>query len=67
MFCLQIGKQETVPFFNVFQYDEFTRKIELIVKFSGEGCYHAAITLNGIELHHGEFDIVVLNSMYCHR
>lgn len=34
----------------------------MVVKFASEGCYHATISLNGVQLHNGDFDIIVLSS-----
>lgn len=64
MFVFQIGSRETGSCFHYLEYNEFSREIYMIVKFSTEGCYHASISLNGIQLHNGDFDIIVLSSEY---
>lgn len=45
-------------------YDWQTQKLNIQLKFIYEGCYHATIKYQGIVLHNGDFDIIVLNSKY---
>ncbi|XP_066257066.1 apoptosis-resistant E3 ubiquitin protein ligase 1-like [Euwallacea similis] len=44
-------------------YDWNTNRVSVQLKFAKEGCYHATIKYNGTELHNGDFDIIVLNSV----
>ncbi|XP_050303094.1 apoptosis-resistant E3 ubiquitin protein ligase 1 isoform X2 [Anthonomus grandis grandis] len=44
-------------------YDWGTHRISVQLKFIKEGCYHATIKYKGAELHNGDFDIIVLNSI----
>uniref|UniRef100_A0AAR5Q493 HECT-type E3 ubiquitin transferase n=2 Tax=Dendroctonus ponderosae TaxID=77166 RepID=A0AAR5Q493_DENPD len=44
-------------------YDWGTNRVSVQLKFVKEGCYHATIKYKGTELHNGDFDIIVLNSI----
>ncbi|XP_017771527.1 PREDICTED: apoptosis-resistant E3 ubiquitin protein ligase 1 isoform X2 [Nicrophorus vespilloides] len=44
-------------------YDWQNQRISIQLKFLYEGCFHATIKYNGTELHNGDFDIIVLNSI----
>ncbi|XP_076250945.1 apoptosis-resistant E3 ubiquitin protein ligase 1 isoform X1 [Rhynchophorus ferrugineus] len=44
-------------------YDWASHRVSVQLKFLREGCYHATIKYNGTELHNGDFDIIVLNSI----
>lgn len=44
-------------------YDWQSQRISVQFKFLNEGCYHATIRYKGTELHNGDFDIIVLNSI----
>ncbi|CAB0031725.1 unnamed protein product [Trichogramma brassicae] len=44
------------------EYDAPNQRIRLRVSFDKGGCYHATVSLNGTQLHNGEFDIIVLES-----
>ena len=43
-------------------YDTPNQRIRLKVTFPKGGCYHATVCLSGIQLHNGDFDIIVLES-----
>lgn len=58
----EIGSCEPGSCNSTLEYDEFTRRINMVVKFATEGCYHATISLNNVQLHNGDFDIIVLSS-----
>ncbi|GLV39987.1 uncharacterized protein CBL_10882 [Carabus blaptoides fortunei] len=56
--------EKTVEGYSVnLDYDWQTQKLSIQLKFIYEGCYHATIKYQGIELHNGDFDIIVLNSV----
>lgn len=42
-------------------YEEASHRVNLQMQFSSEGCFHAAVSYRGIELHNGDFDIIVLS------
>lgn len=44
-------------------YDSPNQRIRLKVSFPKGGCYHATVSLAGLQLHNGDFDIIVLESM----
>ncbi|XP_074038051.1 apoptosis-resistant E3 ubiquitin protein ligase 1 isoform X1 [Leptinotarsa decemlineata] len=44
-------------------YDWESQRVSVQLKFVQEGCYHATIYYRGTELHNGDFDIIVLNSI----
>lgn len=44
------------------EYDEPNQRIRLKVSFAKGGCYHATVSLAGLQLHNGDFDIIVLES-----
>ncbi|KAF7994519.1 hypothetical protein HCN44_003991 [Aphidius gifuensis] len=44
------------------EYDEPNQRIRLKVTFPKGGCYHATVSLSGLQLHNGDFDIIVLES-----
>ncbi|XP_046612589.1 apoptosis-resistant E3 ubiquitin protein ligase 1 isoform X2 [Neodiprion virginianus] len=44
------------------EYDCPNQRICLRVSFPKEGCYHATVSLAGLQLHNGDFDIIVLSS-----
>ncbi|XP_044254866.1 apoptosis-resistant E3 ubiquitin protein ligase 1 isoform X3 [Tribolium madens] len=50
-------------FTTALDYDWQSQRISLQLKFLFEGCYHTTIKYKGIELHNGDFDIIVLNSI----
>lgn len=43
-------------------YDSSNQRIRLKVSFPRGGCYHATVSLAGLQLHNGDFDIIVLES-----
>lgn len=43
-------------------YDSPNQRIRLKVNFPKGGCYHATVSLGGLQLHNGDFDIIVLES-----
>lgn len=43
-------------------YDSPNQRIRLKVSFPKGGCYHATVSLAGLQLHNGDFDIIVLES-----
>lgn len=45
-------------------YDCPNQRIRLKVSFPRGGCYHATVSLAGLQLHNGDFDIIVLESTY---
>ncbi|VEN39898.1 unnamed protein product [Callosobruchus maculatus] len=45
------------------EYDWESQRVMVQLKFVQEGCYHATIFYRGTELHNGDFDIIVLNSI----
>ncbi|KAL1505257.1 hypothetical protein ABEB36_004860 [Hypothenemus hampei] len=47
----------------VLDYDWGMSRVTVQLKFIKEGCYHATIKYKGTELHNGDFDIIVLNSL----
>ncbi|XP_067009797.2 apoptosis-resistant E3 ubiquitin protein ligase 1 [Anabrus simplex] len=57
----QIGCSEAVPCSVLLEYDHCSRRINLQVRFPSEGCFHATVSYRGIELHNGDFDIIVLS------
>lgn len=60
-FGSQIGSPEPVLCSVKLDYEETSHHINLQVQFPSEGCFHAAVSYRGIELHNGDFDIVVLS------
>ncbi|XP_043274766.1 apoptosis-resistant E3 ubiquitin protein ligase 1 isoform X2 [Venturia canescens] len=42
------------------EYDCPNQRIRLKVGFPKGGCYHATVSLSGLQLHNGDFDIIVL-------
>ncbi|XP_057672258.1 apoptosis-resistant E3 ubiquitin protein ligase 1 isoform X1 [Diorhabda carinulata] len=44
-------------------YDWESQRVSVQLKFFREGCYHSTIYYHGTELHNGDFDIIVLNSV----
>ncbi|XP_074103337.1 apoptosis-resistant E3 ubiquitin protein ligase 1 isoform X2 [Cotesia typhae] len=44
------------------EYDQPNQRIRLKVGFPKGGCYHATVSLAGLQLHNGDFDIIVLDS-----
>ncbi|XP_023722301.1 apoptosis-resistant E3 ubiquitin protein ligase 1 isoform X3 [Cryptotermes secundus] len=58
----QIGSPEPVLCSVTLDYEETSHHINLQVQFPSEGCFHAAVSYRGIELHNGDFDIVVLSA-----
>ncbi|XP_014210245.1 apoptosis-resistant E3 ubiquitin protein ligase 1 isoform X2 [Copidosoma floridanum] len=44
------------------EYDAPNQRIRLRVSFPKGGCYHATVSLCGLQLHNGDFDIIVLES-----
>ncbi|CAH1098639.1 unnamed protein product [Psylliodes chrysocephalus] len=57
---LDIDKEN---FTTCLDYDWETQRVSVQLKFVREGCYHATIYYHGTELHNGDFDIIVLNSV----
>lgn len=47
-------------------YDSPNQRIRLKVSFPRGGCYHATVSLAGLQLHNGDFDIIVLDSTCTH-
>ncbi|XP_054264411.1 apoptosis-resistant E3 ubiquitin protein ligase 1-like [Macrosteles quadrilineatus] len=45
-----------------FDYDSVSLRVRLTVTFSKEGCFHAKVAFNGVTLHNGDFDCIVLSS-----
>lgn len=45
-----------------FDYDSPNQRIRLKVSFPKGNCYHATVSLRGLQLHNGDFDIIVLES-----
>ncbi|XP_046663989.1 apoptosis-resistant E3 ubiquitin protein ligase 1 [Homalodisca vitripennis] len=45
-----------------FDYDSVSLRVRLTVIFSKEGCFHAKVAFNGVTLHNGDFDCIVLSS-----
>ncbi|XP_039305532.1 apoptosis-resistant E3 ubiquitin protein ligase 1 isoform X1 [Solenopsis invicta] len=43
-------------------YDSSNQRIRLKVSFPKGGCYHATVSLAGLQLHNGDFDIIVLEN-----
>ncbi|XP_031829321.1 apoptosis-resistant E3 ubiquitin protein ligase 1 isoform X3 [Nomia melanderi] len=43
-------------------YDSPNQRIRVKVSFPKGGCYHATVSLSGLQLHNGDFDIIVLES-----
>ncbi|XP_014609312.1 PREDICTED: apoptosis-resistant E3 ubiquitin protein ligase 1 isoform X5 [Polistes canadensis] len=43
-------------------YDSPNQRVRLKVSFPKGGCYHATVSLAGLQLHNGDFDIIVLES-----
>lgn len=43
-------------------YDSPNQRIRLKVSFPSSGCFHATVSLNGLQLHNGDFSIIVLES-----
>ena len=58
----QIGIPDPVQCSVLLDYEETSHRISLQVRFPNEGCFHATVSYNGIELHNGDFDIIVLSS-----
>ncbi|KAJ8964885.1 hypothetical protein NQ314_004549, partial [Rhamnusium bicolor] len=59
-FCYYIEEEN----FNTnLDYDWESQRVSVQLKFVREGCYHATIYYHGTELHNGDFDIIVLNSI----
>jgi len=58
---LQIGSPEPVECSVMLDYEEANHRINLQMQFSSEGCFHASVSYRGIELHNGDFDIIVLS------
>ncbi|XP_049826095.1 apoptosis-resistant E3 ubiquitin protein ligase 1 isoform X3 [Aethina tumida] len=50
-------------FTTTLDYDWQSQRVSIQLKFLNEGCYHATIKYNNTELHNGDFDIIVLNSI----
>lgn len=48
-------------------YDSPNQRIRLKVSFPKGGCYHATVSLAGLQLHNGDFDIIVLESTWRDR
>lgn len=46
------------------EYDQPNQRIRLKVGFPKGGCYHATVSLAGLQLHNGDFDIIVLDSTF---
>lgn len=47
----------------ILDYDWQCFRLTFQIKFFYEGCYHATIFYRNMELHNGDFDIIVLNSI----
>ncbi|XP_039284139.1 apoptosis-resistant E3 ubiquitin protein ligase 1 isoform X3 [Nilaparvata lugens] len=45
-----------------FDYDEAGLRVRLTVAFPKEGCYRLKVAYNGVTLHNGDFDCIVLTS-----
>lgn len=61
----ETSDENTVEGYSItLDYDWQTQKLSVQLKFIYEGCYHATIKYLGVELHNGDFDIIVLNSAY---
>ncbi|PSN50365.1 Apoptosis-resistant E3 ubiquitin protein ligase 1 [Blattella germanica] len=58
----QIGSPDPVQCSVTFDYEETNHRIGLQVRFPSEGCFHATVSYKGIELHNGDFDIIVLST-----
>jgi hypothetical protein len=58
---LQIDSPDPVQCSVMLSYEETNHRISLQVQFPSEGCFHAAVSYQGIELHNGDFDIIVLS------
>ncbi|XP_043473097.1 apoptosis-resistant E3 ubiquitin protein ligase 1 isoform X1 [Leptopilina heterotoma] len=58
------GEGEAVPVDCKIQldYDSPNQRIRLKVSFPSSGCFHATVSLNGLQLHNGDFSIIVLES-----
>lgn len=54
---------EEETFTVMLDYDWQSQRVMVQLKFIDEGCYHATIKYKGTELHNGDFDIIVLNSV----
>ncbi|XP_060532569.1 apoptosis-resistant E3 ubiquitin protein ligase 1 [Cylas formicarius] len=50
-------------FTTTLDYDWQSQKVSIQLKFVYEGCYHATISYHEMQLHNGDFDIIVLNSI----
>ncbi|CAG2053499.1 unnamed protein product [Timema podura] len=57
----QIGCSDPVPCSVTLEYEEMSHRINLQVRFSCEGCFHAKVSYKGVELNNGDFDIIVLS------
>jgi hypothetical protein len=57
----QIGSPDPVQCSVMLSYEEISHRISLQVQFPSEGCFHATVSYRGIELHNGDFDIIVLS------
>lgn len=44
-----------------FDYDNVSLRVRLTAIFSVEGCFHAKVAFNGVTLHNGDFDCIVLS------
>lgn len=58
----QIGNPEPVECSVMLDYEEASHRINLQMQFPSEGCFHATVSYRGIELHNGDFDIIVLSA-----
>ncbi|XP_033327204.1 apoptosis-resistant E3 ubiquitin protein ligase 1 isoform X3 [Megalopta genalis] len=43
-------------------YDSPNQRIRVKVSFPKSGCYHATVSLSGLQLHNGDFDIIALEN-----
>lgn len=68
IYLLQIGSSsgDSTPVDCTVQldYDTPNQRIRLKVSFPKSGCYHATVSLFGLQLHNGDFDIIVLESEF---
>ncbi|XP_043667543.1 apoptosis-resistant E3 ubiquitin protein ligase 1 isoform X2 [Vespula pensylvanica] len=63
---IQIGnhaeKGSVIDYSIHLDYDSPNQRVRLKVSFPKGGCYHATVSLAGLQLHNGDFDIIVLES-----
>ncbi|XP_018314585.1 apoptosis-resistant E3 ubiquitin protein ligase 1 isoform X1 [Mycetomoellerius zeteki] len=57
-----VDKGSMIDYSIQLDYDSSNQRIRLKVSFPKGGCYHATVSLAGLQLHNGDFDIIVLEN-----